>query len=353
MGIIFLIIGYLFIKQATKNKKDNTEKEKKSKKINVNTKVTYNNSSKNDFNENKIIQLLTKTDLLQIRGIKQNKIIQLYKLVVHNQDQNKTSKKAKTFLLGSNWQWPAFKKWRENFIKQDYFPHMWRSVKNKPSITEKADKIITQFYNLSEEAKTILLSNSSFTRKNENVIAIEDAARKSGFTKKDAMPFIEELNNGNFLNYPAGLEKKLDLLTKKELQGICEKYDLKKSGLKSEVIDRLIKKTPENELKEYLPPESRQDICIINIKLDPKSRNYIKWELEKINLYEHTLRMSFYTLRNYKGDYEYSINKPSEDPCPICKKANENVISKFDINNLPPLHPGCRCSIIPNINLND
>lgn len=369
-GLIFILIGGLVVNKGRAIRDTDTaeisgaersgEKENKSSKKNI--KVSFDvKSEKNtktegaqngEIHTENFLEYLGDLDIVKVEGIKKDKILKLKEELINDEKINHLAIKN---LLGSGWKWPAFEEWRLEFQNLEYYPYMWDkyNIKVEPQKTEKATKILGKYSELSEKSKKILLNTSAFARTNEYTCSIEEAGRKAGTLKKESKKYLNELKEAEFANYPLGLEKKLHELTLDELKPICEDYDLKKSGLKAEVIKRIVENVPEETLKELLPPETREELCSINVDIDTKSKHRINWEMGKIKLYAHTFNNAYRSLKNYFSykskdfDHKLKITMPGEDPCPVCnEKADENIVPD-SFGDYPPFHPGCRCITRP------
>lgn len=257
-------------------------------------------------------------------------------------------------LLGGRWEWAEFDKWHQKFTELDYFPYMWASVQFRPleEIPEAVQTLDT-FAHLSLDARRLLVGNNAVNKANQVTRAIEDMGREVGMMKNETLKVIEELKAFNLAKYPLEIYEKLAILKVDDLKELCEEYSLPKTGKKVDIVERISQNITEKELRSLLPSEAQRDSARIGFCLPLRARNYVDWNIAKIELLTHTLEFSSYKLRNIEGYKQSSIIKKVEilgvegDPCPICAPQNKKIFNTNDINSLPPFHPGCRCTTIP------
>jgi hypothetical protein len=257
-------------------------------------------------------------------------------------------------LLGGKWEWPEFVKWHQKFTELDYFPYMWPSVLSQPlEEIPKAVQTLGTFANLSLDARRFLVGNNAVNKANQVTRAVEDMGREVGMVTNETLKVIEELKEFNLAKYPLEISENLPILKVDDLKEICEKYSLPKTGKKVEIIERISQNIPEKELRNLLPSEAQRDAARIGFSLPLRVKNYVDWNIAKIKLLTHNIELSSYKLGCIEGYIRSGIVKKVEilgvdgDPCPICAPQHKKIFDINDINNLPPFHPGCRCTIAP------
>lgn len=246
--------------------------------------------------------------------------------------------------------WEDFDEWHRYFKEINYFPRMWGGLEGKqPEISEDSVEYLKGFAELSLPARKILVNTNYYKSTKQQTKKLYDFKRQSQLSPEKFDTAFNELR-GNFLNPRPSIEDRLRLLRVKDLKPILEEFDLKKSGRKNELVDRLAKEVSEDKLKEFLTSEAKEDLVVSAKWLPKKDSDAIKYHDQKINLLSHTtnsLRATQQTLdRAIEHGNEKLEIKTYSDTCPVCsEKEGMITVSKKNLDKLPPFYPGCRCSV--------
>jgi hypothetical protein len=230
---------------------------------------------------------------------------------------------------------------------------MWKGLEHEPEeLSEEGRNFLNDFSEVSAEARRLFIKLGFLKRGTTKIMDLYEVKRKSDISDNDKLNDLLDELSPQFIRYPVPLKDKLNMLRVKDIKPILEEKDLKKSGRKNELIDRLYKNVDDNELRTYLPSEAKEEMVGNTKCLSKNDRQVIDYRTKKIDLFLHSIR-SLSTnnsqLEKMKSeDYVEEIEIIKTDNCPVCENPSDKLsLSKATRDKIPPYHPGCRCSMTP------
>ncbi len=266
-------------------------------------------------------------------------------------------------LIGVQWRWPEFGRFMEEIEGRRTLPVLWRDLGILSwDIPPAANSILIEyvlkgFNKLSKNAKLILLRNDLV-----------------GVTEKKLIPFEEFKNNAAVDGFEIGLKELLDLgaveylsdnasrlklLQSVRLVEIMEEHEIRvKERGKEAAISKIIEEVPEEELKKIFASEELPDNMIRGgIIVSKDLYAAIKWEHARIRLLAHTIystkknRDIFKSISSSEDEMKSVQVIGQGNNCAVCKEKLRKdfrkpvEIKKLKVEDIPPFHPGCRCSL--------
>ena len=245
--------------------------------------------------------------------------------------------------------WKDFEEWHRYFDEINYFPYMWSGLEGQqPEIGQETINYLSDFAGLSLPARKILIHTNYYKATKQKTKKLYDFKRQSDIPPQEFQKAFAELK-GDFVKDKVSIKDRLRLLRVKDLKPILEKFDLKKSGRKNELITRLYEEVSDKELENFLTSEAKEDMVVSKKWLPKEDKEAIKFHDKKIGLLAHTTRSLRATQRQLNSALEMdrrTLEINSVDNCPVCyEKEGKVKVSNENLEKLPPFHPGCRCGI--------
>ena len=245
--------------------------------------------------------------------------------------------------------WKDFEEWHKYFDEINYFPYMWSGLEGEqPEIGQETINYLSDFADLSLPARKILIHTNYYKATKQKTKKLYDFKRQSNIPPQEFQKAFAELK-GDFLKDGASIKDKIRLLRVKDIKPILEKFDLKKSGRKNELITRLYEEVSDKELEKFLTSEAKEDLVVSKKWLPKEDKEAIKFHNKKIKLLAHTTRSLRATQRQLDNAIKMdrkTLEVNTVDNCPVCYEKEGTVkVSNENLDKLPPFHPGCRCGV--------
>lgn len=242
--------------------------------------------------------------------------------------------------------WEEFDEWHDYFSQIGRFPYMWDGLEEKPDpISDQSQDILNELCFVSVQARRIFYRLTYFSGGKTTAKQAEEVRESLEMNTAEFKKARQELEGG-LIKADLTIEDRLPFLRVKDLKPILEEYDLKKSGRKAELVERLAGNVPDDELKSYLPNEASGDLLKNSVAFPNEDDEALQYKKKKIELYLHTAQMTGYLERDLNRFESGSvIQVEATDDIPVCtEKAGNYELKEQNIEKLPPHFPGCRCS---------
>jgi hypothetical protein len=251
-------------------------------------------------------------------------------------------------LLAPTWDWPEFDYWRERFRELGAFPAMWSDLSGLPvGVDQTTQAVLTCWIRLSVPARAILASRPW-------PMPVAELGERSRLAGHDLERILAELEREGFARRLRSAAERLEVLKLNELRAIARRAGVRLSGKKAEVVARLRMSLSEPELRSLLPLRACDcDGAIVSFPEEVGP--WVTYQRARLWLFAHTATLAWLSDRNRRSYIDAGIARmgfqilgQQDDPCPVCP---EHHRQRFDDasavrpEDLPPLHPGCRCAI--------
>lgn len=267
--------------------------------------------------------------------------------VVREQGQaNTTENELLVLLFPYELHWDEFDAWYEYFTEIDHFPHMWDGLKTKPDqLSQQSQEVLRELSFVSPEARRIFYRLTYFSGGRTSAKQASEVKESLEMDQSTFQQAVDELK-GRLIKADLTMQDRLPFLRVKDLKPILEEYDLKKSGLKAELVDRLAENVPDDELREYLPEEAQGELLVNSKCFAEDDDETLRFKKKKIELYLHTAQMTGYLQRDINRFESGSrVRVQAADKVPICQdREGTYELNEQNVEKLPPHFPGCRCS---------
>jgi len=255
-------------------------------------------------------------------------------------------------LLGTAYDWPDFDRWYREFSQARKFPAMWNGLQRRPDAAA-ASEVLDTVGGLSFEARMVITENAVLERRVARSLA--EIRERSFLTQEEFARAAPELKEARLLKHPAGAEERLLLLDTAALRSALAARDLRRSGRKEELAERLAASMSKQEVAG-LTPTAPDDLALVGQELQGATREALAHERAKLWLLTHTLSFIGYSERDIEGlrgaGYNIRIKiLEADDECPVCRRWAGRPFDPRRVNrsDLPPYHPGCRCATVADL----
>lgn len=255
-------------------------------------------------------------------------------------------------LLGAAYDWPDFDRWYREFSQAGRFPAMWKDLEKGPDAAA-ASELLGTIGRLSFEARMVVTENAVLERRVARSLA--EIRERSFLTEEEFARAVPELREACLLKHPTDAADRLLLLDTAALRSALAARDLKRSGRKEELAERLAKSMSEQEIAG-LTPAPPNDLALVGQEPQGATREALAYERSKLWLLTHTLSFMGYSERDFEGlrGAGYKIRMrilEADDECPVCRKWAGRSFDPRRVNrsDLPPYHPGCRCDTVADL----
>jgi hypothetical protein len=255
-------------------------------------------------------------------------------------------------LLGTAYDWPEFDRWHREFSQAGRFPAMWKGLEKRPDAAA-ASEVLGPLGGLSFEARMVVTENAALERRVARSLA--EIRQRSFLNEEEFARAVPELRKARLLKHPADAADRLLLLDTAAMRSALADRDLKRSGRKEELAERLAANMSEEEIAG-LTPAAPDDLALVGQEVQGATREALAYERAKLWLITHTLSFMGYSERDVEGlrraGHKIRIQiLEAGDECPICRRWAGRSFDPRRVNrsDLPPYHPGCRCDTVADL----
>lgn len=256
-------------------------------------------------------------------------------------------------LLGTEYEWPDFDRWHHEFSDAGRFPAMWKGLERRPDYPTAGSELVGSLGRLPVEARTVLTENAVLERRVAR--SLTEIRERSFLGEEEFARAVPVLRDAGFLRHPADTSDRLLLLDAAALRSALAARDLKKSGRKEELAERLAASMSEQEITG-LTPDAPSDLALVGLHAHGATREALAYERAKLWLLTHTLSFMGYSERGFRdlkeAGYKIRVRTlEADDECLVCREWAGKSFDPHRLNrsDLPPYHPGCRCNPVSDI----
>jgi len=240
------------------------------------------------------------------------------------------------FLI-SSFKWPAFLEWDQKFTEMCFEPQNWANA-GAAVIVNEVKEAFDDLKSAPQSARHVLLETSY-------------PLPLSAFIQKYGKDPLDQLAEIGRLRVIRTAFEKLPHVPLEHLRGIQKRLGIKGGRSRQDAAGKIRNCTTEEAAAEMLLPEYREDFVEVDSPLKEIDRQWLSERERFVKLYLQTLNSFLSVVRNLEsatrlGSDLLFLDQRTE--CPICKpRKGEHVTSGQ--GSLPPLHPGCMCSVFPQV----
>ncbi len=234
--------------------------------------------------------------------------------------------------------WPSFDLWERKFSEAGYKPMLWPDPQGA-GVEARHQAVLSILQGISVAARKAALDGP-----------YAYAMPASTFSSRYGAQALYELEVAGHISRMRTAAEKLECISLQNLRVIQKQVSARGAKSRAELAKRINAVASEDALQALLPEDAKEDYIRIVDLLALLDHDWVASRKQIVGLYLQTMTSFIVTLRwagyatQLQDDRVIVIQMPTD--CGFCSPLHNRILS-VGRDDLPPYHPGCRCSISP------